>query len=57
VWRGVLCCVYARVVNVEYKFPANFPNVAKDLVQRLLVRDDRVWLVVSDARACEALCC
>eukprot|EP00906_Rhabdomonas_costata_P031123 RCo043981 len=38
---------YDRIKNVRYTFPPGFPEGAKDLVRRLLVRDSRMRLSIS----------
>ncbi|GAB5591925.1 3-phosphoinositide dependent protein kinase-1 [Umbelopsis nana] len=46
---------FQKITNLEYTFPAAFPAVAKDLVQKLLVHDPQVRLGSEETGGVEAL--
>ncbi|KAG9257656.1 kinase-like domain-containing protein [Emericellopsis atlantica] len=41
---------FQKIVNLEYEFPAGFPNAARDLVERLLVLDPARRLTIEHIR-------
>lgn len=46
---------FQKITKLEYTFPAAFPAVAKDLVQKLLVHDPQVRLGSEETGGVEAL--
>ena len=41
---------FQKIVGLEYEFPAGFPEVAKDLIERLLVLDPATRLTIEHAQ-------
>lgn len=46
---------FNKITKLEYAFPATFPDVAKDLVEKLLVLDPRIRLGSEETGGVEAL--